>query len=256
MNNSTSLEVHEFDDHEEEEENAPSLCDFPLNSCESERNNESSISYAHHHQRRSSQQLDSFEFSNDLSSDSLSHAEDIIHCGKLMPYKQQPSLLDDQALISPSNSPEFSPSPRYCKSLPPRSNSYANTRLMRSSRSLDRKNLRRNSSRVVKPEASDIHRGLVKSEGSKAWWKPRWYDLTFGFVKFPPEMDLRDMRIRQSRRNPGGITFTAATGGDRTPENRSDRRSSWGHDFLRVLSCKNHPGSVAVTASIGLLPQL
>ncbi|KAG6414421.1 hypothetical protein SASPL_127143 [Salvia splendens] len=179
MNNSSSLEDDEFD--------APSLCDFPLNSCEPERNN------GHH------QPLDSFEFSNDLSSHSLSHAEDIIHCGKLMPYKQQLSL----------------PSPRHRKS-----NSYGNTR---SSRSLDRKNLRRDE----------------KSAG----WKPRWYDLTFGSAKFPPEMDLRDMKIRQIRRSPGG---------DGTPENR---RSAWGwgYDFLRVLSCKNHPGSVAVTASIATL---
>ncbi|KAG6411802.1 hypothetical protein SASPL_129886 [Salvia splendens] len=188
MNNSSSLEDDEFDD----EGDAPSLCDFPLNPCEPDRNN------AHHHQR-----WDSFEFSNDLSSHSLSHAEDIIHCGKLMPYKQQLSL----------------PSPRHHrKSLPPRSNSYGNTQ---SSRSLDRKSLRR--------------------EEKSAWWKPRWYDLTFGSAKFPPEMDLRDMKIRQIRR----VTFSAETTGE-------NRGSSWGwaHDFLRVLSCKNHPGSVAVTASI------
>ncbi|XP_047942810.1 uncharacterized protein LOC125189590 [Salvia hispanica] len=181
MNNSSSLEDDEFD--------APSLCDFPLNSSEPERNN------GH------DEPLDSFEFSNDLSSHSLSHAEDIIHCGKLMPYKHQLSL----------------PSPRqHRKSLPPRSSSYGNTRC---SRSLDRKSL--------------------KSAG----WKPRWYDLTFGSAKFPPEMDIRDMKIRQIRRSPGG---------DGTPESQ---RSSWGwgYDFLRVLSCKNHPGSVAVTASIATL---
>lgn len=249
LNEETKTVPNKEEEYEDEEE-ALSLCDFPLNCDDPERN-----SKTHHHRRSSSQPSEyAFEFSNDPNSDNMSHAEDIIHCGKLVPYRQQQQqqqpLFDDQILKSLStdyDSANFSR--RYCDSLPTsaRSNS---TRLTRSSRSLDRKKLRRNSSLVMKSEASDIHRslskGLVKSEAAS---KPRWYDLMFGPVKLPPEMDLQDMKNRQVRRSPG-IMFPAADGGGR------DGRSSWGHDLLRVLSCKNHSSSVAVTASIRLVPQL
>ncbi|KAL0316630.1 UNVERIFIED_CONTAM: hypothetical protein Sradi_5541200 [Sesamum radiatum] len=62
-------------------------------------------------------------------------------------------------------------------------------------------------------------------------------------------MDLQDIKNRQVRRNPGSM-FPGMDGGGGIP---AGRRSSWGHDLLRVLSCKNH-ASVAVTASIGLMP--
>lgn len=236
---------------DEEEEDALSLCDFPQISGE-----------AAHHRRRSSQPSDSFEFSNDLDSGDMSHAEDIIHCGKLKPYKQQSEqkpLSDDRIFAPPENCDSADFSRRHCDSLPPRTNTFAAMRLTRSSRSLDRKKLRRNSSLVMKSEASEIHRslseGVAKSEAPPRGWKPRWYDLMFGSVKFPPEIDLRDMKNRQIRRNPGSM-FAAADGGDGTPANRSERASSWGHDLLSVLSCKNHPSSVAVTASTALVPQL
>ncbi|KAI3444157.1 hypothetical protein Pfo_000822 [Paulownia fortunei] len=241
---------------EEEEEEALSLCDFPLNSDGPEKKDSSKTQ---HHRRSSSQLSDFFEFFNGLNSENtMSHAEDIISCGKLVPYKQQP-LFDDQILKSLSADDDaINLSRRYCESLPElnptRSNSTASTRLTRSSRSLDCKKLRRNSSLVMKSEASDIHRSFskdsVKSEGFKGS-KPRWYALMFGLVKFRPEMDLRDMKNRQVRRNPGSM-FPAVEPGGRVPANR---RSSWGHDLLSVLSCKDH-ASVAVTASIGLVPQV
>lgn len=266
MNNAISFQDQETkalikEEEEDQEEEALSLCDFPLNSDEPEKKDSSKS--RHHHRRSSSQPSDFFEFFNDLNSENMSHAEDIISCGKLVPYKQQQPLFDDHILKSVSGDYDHSInlSRRYCDSLPEinptRSNSNASTRLTRSSRSLDCKKLRRNSSLVMKSEASDIHqsfsKGSVKSEGFKGS-KPRWYSLMFGQVKFPPEMDLRDMKNRQVRRNPGSM-FLAVEAGGRAPANRSDRRSSWGHDLLRVLSCKNHP-SVAVTASIGLVPQV
>ncbi|KAH6835400.1 hypothetical protein C2S53_003251 [Perilla frutescens var. hirtella] len=271
MNNSTSLkhqetrspnkDEQEEEEEEDQEEDALSLCDFPLNSDEAERNNDASKT--HHHRRSSSQPSEySFEFSSDLIAEYTSHAEDLIHCGKLVPYRQQQQpLFDDHILKSLSedyDSANFSR--RYCDSLPElkpmRSNgSASSTKLTRSSRSLDRKKLRRNSSLVMKSEASDIHRslskGLAKSES-----KPRWYGLMFGLVKLPAaEMDLRDMKNRQVRRNPGSMFPGGGSPAIRS-ERRSSNSSSWGHDLLRVLSCKNHQSSVAVTASIGLVPQL
>lgn len=229
----------EDEDDEEEEEEALSLCDFPLN-CDEAEKKASSSKCSHHHRRSSSQPPDTFEFFNDLNSGNsnnndndnnniMSHAEDIISCGKLVPYKKQiPKSVSEQ--------PTQNESRRSCDSLPDELNP---ARLSRSSRSLDCKRLRRNSSPVTKSD--NIHRSSSAkgSERCKMGSKPRRWDWTmFGpAVKFPLEIDLRDMKNRQVRRNP-------ATGG-KSP------RSSWGHDLLRVLSCKNH-ASVAV----GFVPQV
>lgn len=255
MSNSP-IKREDKDRGEDEEEDALSLCDFAQNSGEGERGNDDALKA--HHRWRSSQPSDSFEFFNDLDAGDMSHAEDIIHCGKLKPYRQQSEQkpLSDDRIFAPPEDCDFSR--RHCDSLPPRTNGYAAMRLTRSSRSLNRQKLRRNSSLVMKSEASEIHRsfseGAAKSEAPPRGWKPRWYDLMFGSVKFPPEIDLRDMKNRQIRRNPGSMF--AAADGDGTPANRSERPSSWGHDLLSVLSCKNHPSSVAVTASTALVPQL
>ncbi|EYU42406.1 hypothetical protein ABFS82_10G136500 [Erythranthe guttata] len=254
MDKITSFKIQETNEPEdEEEEEALSLCDLPLNSDEPKTDI--------HHRRRSSSQLpDFFEFFNDpISSDetNMSHAEDIISGGKLVPfYRQSPPLIpDDQTLKSLSAGDEYNSanfSRRYCDSLPEmnptRSNTHsadaaAATELTRSSRSLDWRKLRRNSSLVMKSEASDVHRSL--SSGSRP---SRWYSLMFGPVMFSPEMDLRDMKSRQVRRK------VAVDGGGKSPVNR---RSSWGNDLLSVLSCKNH-ASVAVVkpSSVGFLPRV
>ncbi|PIN01770.1 hypothetical protein CDL12_25719 [Handroanthus impetiginosus] len=240
---------------DEEEEEALSLRDFPLNSDEPTVKEYSSR--GHDQRTSSSQPSDSFEFSNDLNSQNMSHAEDIISCGKLVPYNKKQPLFDDQILKSLSRDDDaIDFSRRYCDSLPELSPT--TTRLTRSSRSLDSKKLRRNSSLVMKSEASEIRRSFskesVKSEGFYKGLKPRWCVLMFGPVKLPPEMDLRDMKNRQARRSSGSM-FPAVEGGGRVPGDRSDRRSSWGYDWLRVLSCKNH-ASVDAIASIGIVPEV
>ncbi|KAK4415302.1 hypothetical protein Salat_2637500 [Sesamum alatum] len=246
---------------EEEEEEALSLCDFPLNNSDAQHEDSSKNQDRHD---SSSQPSDFFEFFKVVHSDvNMSHAEDIISCGRLIvSYKQQPRF-DRRILTSPSaDEHPMSSSRRYCESLPDqlnptRSNGRSSSArlISRNSRSLDCKKLRRNSSLVIrKSDGQDIHRsfskGSMKSEGFKGS-KPRWCPLMFGLVKFPPEMDLRDMKSRQVRRSPGSM-FPAVEGGDRIP---ASRRTSWGGDLLRVLSCKKH-ASVAVTASIGLVSQV
>ncbi|KAL2232818.1 uncharacterized protein LOC105155893 [Sesamum indicum] len=246
---------------QEEEEEALSLCDFPLNNSD-EQLQDSSKDQDLQDSSSHSQPSDFFEFFKVVHSDDMSHAEDIISCGRLIvSYKQQQPRFDHRFLIT---SPEhlMSSSRRYCESLPElnpaRSNGRSSsTRLIsRSSRSLDSQKLRWNSSLVIKKSnCQDIHRsfskGSMKFDGFKGSPKPRWCPLMFGPVKFPPEMDLRDIKSRQVRRSPGSM-FPAVEGGDRTPVSR---RTSWGGDLLRVLSCKKH-ASVSVTASIGLVSQV
>ncbi|XP_041999680.1 uncharacterized protein LOC121749148 [Salvia splendens] len=183
--------------------------------------------------RSSSEPSEFFEFLHDFNSE-MTNAEDIIFRGKLMPYQNpHPQILkslsaDDASRLSRTHR-------RSSLSAAARPRSAARSRL------------------AMKPEAADIHRNSskssAKSEGSSKV-KPRWFVMMFGPLKLQPEMDLRDIKSRQVRRNTGRL-FAGIDGGG----GRSDRRSFWGVDLLKVLSCKNH-ASVAVTASIGLVPHL
>ncbi|XP_047938666.1 uncharacterized protein LOC125186358 [Salvia hispanica] len=173
--------------------------------------------------RSSSEPSEFFEFLHDFNSE-MTNAEDIIFRGKLMPYQNpHPQILkslsaDDASRLSRTHR-------RGSLSAAARPRSAARSRL------------------ATKPEAADIHRNSSKV-------KPRWFVMMFGPLKLQPEMDLRDIKSRQVRRNTGRL-FAGIDGGG----GRSDRRSFWGVDLLKVLSCKNH-ASVAVTASIGLVPHL
>ncbi|KAL2455800.1 hypothetical protein Adt_47095 [Abeliophyllum distichum] len=208
----------------EDSDEALSLCDFPINTDENDQIIKD-LSKNHDFQSSSS---NFFEFFRDSSSE-MSHAEEIIFCGKLFPYKVQPvTVLDDIQKHPLLESKGFHR--RRCQSLDElkimRSNG-TNTGLLRSRRSL----------------------------GFRAPFralKPRWYIFMFGHVKFPPEMDLQDKKHRQVRRNTGSI-FMLNDAGGKDPVSRSDRRNTWVYDLLRVLTCKNY-ANVAVKASVGIMP--
>ncbi|CAK9169422.1 unnamed protein product [Ilex paraguariensis] len=209
--------------------------------------------------RSSSEPTDFFEFFSDFNAE-MRHAEDIIFCGKLVPFKENP--LPNQIQKPPTkekNSQSFHRrrSESFSEQTITRTES-SKTSLIRSSRSLDSQTLLRNSS--LSSETSEIHRNSSvkssrKSDGSsfKVFnFKPRWYLLTFGLVKFPPEMALQDIKNRQVRRNPGTM-FPSFDAGKKVPGSRRDRQSFWG--LLRVLSCKDD-SSVAVTTSFTCMPQV
>lgn len=231
-----TVEGQEKEDDDEEE--AISLCDFILHSEEKDEDRD-------RNRRRRSDPSDFFEFFNDLCTSEMCHAEDIIFCGKLVPYKEQPVLFDSTLNDS---------SRRYCESLPDKlltpnkTRTDSSTKIMRSCRSLDYLKSCRDSSLAVKPESSCVPRFRLKKPVKFEVWKPRWYGLMFGVVKTPPEMDLRDMKNRQVRRNAGRISRPAMEGRGKIPGNQ---RNSWSDDFLNVLSCKND-ASVATMASSSL----
>ncbi|XP_059638228.1 uncharacterized protein C553.10 [Cornus florida] len=142
--------------------------------------------------------------------------------------------------------------------------------LMRNSRSLDYRKLRTTStsnsetltSSHIQRNSSAKNCGGKSSEATaQKLSRPRWHILMFGLVKFPPEMDLKDMKNRQFRRNhPAAMfpSFEDTGSGQKAPMNRittdhRQRKSSWG--LLKVLSCKGN-ASVAVTASFGCMQPL
>ncbi|KAE8673571.1 NBS resistance-like protein [Hibiscus syriacus] len=220
------------EEEEEEEAEALSLCDFPLD-LETKINPRNEQWHSPNHIRARPES--SFEFRNDEKGSDMCPADDIIAGGKLVPFggktthhilrKRSESLSD---LRSSGNSST--------------KNSAA---LLRISRSLDsqKQNLRRSDTKEKSFDQSEV--------SPKKVVKPKWYVLVFGSVKFPPEMELNDIKSRQFRRNPS-VMFS--DDGKKAADNDkwgSDKSSSWG--LLKALSCRDYT-SIAVTSSF-YLPQ-
>ncbi|KAJ4828138.1 hypothetical protein Tsubulata_005013 [Turnera subulata] len=223
--------------------------------------------------RSSSEPPEFFEFLSDNSSDMIS-AEDIIWCGKLIPFRELPSSPPIQNPTE-NHKRHVSSIRRRCESLSElqsslvaRSNSAKARGLMRNSRSLDYRKLERLSSyKKLSPESDMERNPSVRSTAEKggdncvvlrragSTTKPRWFQLMFGVVKPPTGMELRDIKSRQVRLNPAVTMFPppADGSGKKVPANGSLDKGPCGL-LLRVLSCKD-PASVAVTTSL-CMPQV
>ena len=244
----------------DEDDEALSLCDLPLNNnATSRRNSSEDMSFRLSHRSSLSETSDFFEFFNDFSSDMVP-ADDIILCGKLVPFKDN-SLYYDQ--IQKKSKSEFRKPPIHrrrsesfskLQSSVTRSNSISPSGssslrfMMRNSRSLDYRRLCRSSSSVTpEMDRNSSTRSVAMSDVvAKKATKPRWYSLMFGAWKVPHEMDLNDIKNRQVRRNPSTTMFPATDTGGNVIVDRSSEKVSW--KILKALSCKDYT-SVAVTTS-------
>ncbi|MED6191551.1 hypothetical protein PIB30_001282 [Stylosanthes scabra] len=253
------------DKQEDEEEEALSLCDMPLNQnsrSASKCNSMDDVSFTKILRRSSvPDTTEFFEFFSGFSSSSSSDmcpADDIIFCGKLVPFKERQEPTQNHhrrnyEIVEPKKPPLRRRRSESLSSVVTRSNSVTTGSrrfLMRSSKSLDYRRLHENSSSAVSP-VPDVDRNLsVRSvaevAAAKKAMKPRWYSLVFGTMKVPPEMELSDMKNRQVRRNSSGSMFPSMDSG---AANRSSGKVSW--KILKALSCKDH-SSVAVTTSFAL----
>ncbi|XP_022754190.1 uncharacterized protein LOC111302633 [Durio zibethinus] len=247
----TEENIHLHDDQSEETEEALSLCDLPLDfDTNSNPENDDLQKILPAQSRRSSSEPapEFFEFLTDFSSDTCP-ADDIMFSGKLIPLKEQhvsyqtprDYLFEDKSkthvLLKRSESLSELRS-NYMH----RSDSTKNTTLLRNSRSLDSQKLHR-----YEMERNPSTRSVGKSKVSpKKAVKPRWYVFMFGTVKFPPVMELNDIKSRQFRRSPSVMFPTLEDGGKKFTGIRSTGKSSW--SLLKVLSCRDHT-SVAVTTS-------
>ncbi|XP_021893179.1 uncharacterized protein LOC110811105 [Carica papaya] len=256
-----SVDLH--DDPEELAEEALSLRDLPLHANDDDSQNKPNVNTG-----RSSAvtEPEFFEFLSNLNSDhDMCPAEEIIFCGKLVPFK------DQNAPSSQHTDQNILPATEYYKkgntglrrrseSLSELQSSYMTrsssirTKLMRNSRSLDYRKLHRFSSRNMYSPESDIELNFSGKSAGKSYdtsakktVKPRWYFFMFGMAKFPPEMELRDIKNRQFRRNPSAM-FPPIESGGNFPVNRSTNKGSW--KFLKALSCKDHASVTAMASFI------
>ncbi|XP_028773647.1 uncharacterized protein LOC114730704 [Neltuma alba] len=200
-----------------------------------------------------------FEFFNDVALD-LCPADDIFFRGKLEPFNHRPHSDSPSVDHRPVRESNIPPNPRLrsdsisgVRFHVSRSNSVGTSSnsprsvMMRNSRSLDCRKLRRSSSSVVfmAPEV-ERNSSTVKRATSKA----RWCSVMLGTVKPPTEMELSDMKNRQARRNPSRRMFPAVIeGGGKMAENRSSAKCSW--RILRALTCRDRR-SVSVTTSLAV----
>ncbi|KAB1207057.1 hypothetical protein CJ030_MR7G011378 [Morella rubra] len=237
------------EEEEEEEEEALSLSDLPLNQDDDNYdNNNASTDLCNNSPRSRPESPELFEFSSDFSFE-ICPANDIIFGGKLMPFKEHfpPAGKTPKAPAS-KESQRRSWSLYKLQSPITRSNSSDDT-LMRGSRSLDCRELHRRSHSMASSAPEMERSSSVKSMQGKSDMalkkaaKPRWYSLMFGKMKFPPKMELSDIKNRQVRQNPPSTLF---------PVNHNSDKGSW--RLLRALSCKDH-GSVPAKASFSV-PQI
>uniref|UniRef100_A0A2P2P1B2 Uncharacterized protein MANES_14G153500 n=1 Tax=Rhizophora mucronata TaxID=61149 RepID=A0A2P2P1B2_RHIMU len=206
----------------------------------------------------SSEPPELFEFFSDLTAQMIS-AEDIISCGQLIPSREHSPLImqnirpprhsrDDGKQISPhSRSESFSGFQR-------RVNCSNSTKSgpMRNIRSLNYHKLERfpghkNSWDSDTERNSSANSTGKRDEVSKKTVRPPWFVLMFGMVKPPAEMELRDIKIRQVRRNIPSTMFPPPVDvHGKVQVNRNSGKGSCG--LLKVLSCRDS-NSVAVTAT-------
>lgn len=241
------------EDDDDDVEEALSLCDLPLNqNSSSKRNSLDDMSFKKivpsSPLKDATELFDQFfnGFSFSSSSSDMCPADDIISCGKLVPFFKD----KDQMTTEPKKS-------RRSESLSAavtRSNSVSTCTtgshrrlMMRNSRSLDYRRLRDVVSPVPEVDRNFSSRSVLPSE--KRAMKPRWYSLMFGTMKVPPEMELNDIKNRQVRRHPSTTMFPAVDSGGKVAVNRCSGRVSW--RILKALSCKD-PSSVATTTSFPL----
>lgn len=282
-----ALQVEEnmghFQDSYEEEETL-SLCDLPICNDSSQRDAESSS--------LDDEDNDGFFefFSEDFTASTYpSSGKDIIFCGKLIPYKElsPPRLSEDrhhhhqkahQNLKTKNNNKRKVPIKKGFRLW----KSYSFLKLVRpfsSSNSIkgskDGGNMRNSKPQHVakansrnynkrKSCTSDLHHHQPVSVGkvsvlSTPTKSSRWYLYMFGIARLPTEMELGDIKNRQSRRTPSMLFspeeyFSTEIVEEKVVGNR--RRSGkglWG--FLKGLGCRSisspQPSNGVVKASCG-----
>ncbi|KAL5836382.1 hypothetical protein ACOSQ4_015879 [Xanthoceras sorbifolium] len=244
-----------FHDPEDDGEEALSLCDLALNENdagfdEMTNKNNHSCSSRTPTRRSSSEPPELFEFLSNLSSsENMCPAEDMIFCGRLIsstqPIKAQ-SREDKKPQASVFRRRSESLSELQTTSTTRSNSNRTSNSILRSSRSLDYQKLRRLSSSRNSPDSDMERNSSVRRSDKVKAVRPRWYLFMFGMVKFPPEMDLRDIKSRQFRRNTSSVMFPPSESDGNFQGQRGSGKSSW--KFLKALSCKD-PASIAVTTS-------
>ncbi|XP_008233355.1 PREDICTED: uncharacterized protein LOC103332396 [Prunus mume] len=86
----------------------------------------------------------------------------------------------------------------------------------------------------------------------------RKHKVLIGLVKYQPEMDLSEIRKRQSRRAPAPM-FPVINGGEQSAVvggKRGSGKGHWGPRMMRQLRCPSHLLSALAKATLGCVPRV
>ncbi|PIM98391.1 hypothetical protein CDL12_29131 [Handroanthus impetiginosus] len=254
------------DDTTDEADEALSLCDLPLNSdhgIEEYWGEDLSIE-SQGSSSMSSAEQDYFEFfSQELNSSTSSFPpENIIFCGKLIPYKQLDTREKDSSKVDESGKKQkniekkqgwgifrwkFSSTRQVQSKNGKKSTTVVHKKDHHASRSLhDSRNKMHNSNKQGKGYDFPVHKLSMLTSSSSG--KARWYQFMFGISRFSTEVELRDIKSRMSRRHCPSPP---------PPSPLLSRNSGLGlWRLIRILSCgaNDHPNTL-VAASITCSPQ-
>ncbi|KAF9674846.1 hypothetical protein SADUNF_Sadunf10G0169300 [Salix dunnii] len=228
-------EVQDFDDEAE----TLSLCDLALYSCASDWDD---LSKEDQNLGTSFDQ-DFFEFFNGDFTASTCPSDNIIFCGKLIPYKGETVEEKAESLAGSAKKEKNS---KKSFRFPWKTSSF------NKSRTPPPKQLQEKSDRTLQVPLSENH-GLATRKCDDIEFpmkkvsilatpiKPRWYFSAFGVASIPTEMELRDIKTRQNKKSPSKM-FQSEKGIEMISKKRG--KGLWG--LLRVLGHSSHHSSTAL----------
>ncbi|KAJ6986930.1 hypothetical protein NC653_020231 [Populus alba x Populus x berolinensis] len=238
-------ELQDFDDAAE----TLSLCDLPLNGYASNWDGFSREDQS----LGSSFDQDFFEFfSEDFTASNIYPKDEIIFCGKLITCKGEAVAEKTQILESTKKAKNTKKSFIF----PWKSSSF------NKSRATSSKQLQEKSDKTLQEPLSENHGFATRKYDDRYDFsmkkvsilatptKPRWYFLAFGVGKLPMEMELSDIKMRQSKKSPSRMIQSEKV--IETSSGNKRGQGSW--SLLRVLGCNSQHSSARAKASLGGAP--
>ncbi|KAG8380486.1 hypothetical protein BUALT_Bualt06G0020400 [Buddleja alternifolia] len=233
----------------DESEETLSFCDLPLYSDNSERGEDLSIESQGSSSISSSEQ-DYFEFSQELNP--TSQPENIIFCGKLIPYKQlHPSEKDSSEIVERNTQINIKKKSRWelfkwkfnaTKQVHPKNGKTLTTLVQKSDQSQSKMHNKKHEKGYNFP----VHKTSIVTSTSSG--KARWSLFMFGSSSFSTQMELKDIKRRRSLRQcpPPALRFPNQDDKVSGGENGDSGLSG----LIRVLSCggSHHPNTMAVAS--------
>ncbi|KAF9667222.1 hypothetical protein SADUNF_Sadunf16G0310500 [Salix dunnii] len=226
-----SSELQDFDDAEETL--SLSLSDLPINGDASDWDDFSKEDQS----LGSCFDQDFFEFFSEDFTASTYPKDEIIFCGKLITCKGETVAEKTQNLESTKKAGNTKKGFIF----PWKPSSFN-----KSSRTTSSKQLQEKSGKTLQEHLSENH-GFATRKCDDTYgfsMKPRWYFLALGVGRLPMEMELSDIKMRQSRKRPSRMFQSEKGDGVREGKDRGVSSGFWGATFnIPVPRPRHHLGA-------------
>ncbi|KAL2539770.1 hypothetical protein Adt_00748 [Abeliophyllum distichum] len=227
----------------DESEETVSLCDLPMYSDSAESHGSNSLWTSHHDHDHDQ---DCFEFfSEEWNS---FPPENIVFCGKLIPSRKPISENPNSVETKMQSSRKW----RLRRIFRWKLNSFHRSgKKIPCNKNKKLQNI--SSQKSSKGHGYPFNKVSILTSSSSG--KSRWYLFLFGITRFPTEMELRDMKNRQSRRRRdlSPPMFQLRHDDEKINVGRSIGRGLWG--LIKALSCSGgHQTNTVVAAPVSCIP--